>query len=185
MTKSVRCPIATMGWGASIAMAIMATHGDYYVTNPAKVGVALFGLKFHPHVTLEFGNGGWNSRQPSVFIPPSIFGGILTNGVIDFSPLVKNDASLREDFSTWESQQLGIDSWMVGETPFGEADFPTAPWVQKTLLAVVFAGSVAGVVPGALRSRLSSYPIELGPKNWSEVGGVLSCRCSIPAFLLR
>lgn len=74
---------------------------------------------------------------------------------------------------------------MVGETPFGEADFPTAPWVQKTLLAVVFAGSVAGVVPRALRSRLSSYPIELGPKNWSEVGGVSSCRCSIPAFLLR
>eukprot|EP00434_Breviolum_minutum_P005978 symbB.v1.2.005269.t2/scaffold286.1/size306100/8 len=47
---------------ASIAMAIMATHGDYYVTNPAK------------------------------------------------------------------------------------ADFPTAPWVQKTLLAVVFAGSVAGML---------------------------------------
>ena len=66
MTKSVRCPIATMGWGASIAMAIMATHGDYYVTNPAKVGVAHFGLKFHPHVTLEFRNGGWNSGQPSV-----------------------------------------------------------------------------------------------------------------------
>lgn len=26
----------------------------------------------------------------------------------------------------------------------GEADFPASPWVQKTLLCVVFAGSVAG-----------------------------------------
>lgn len=91
-------------------MAIMATHGDYYVTNPAKVGVAHFGLKFHPHVTLEF--GVWRLKQwpTKCLLSSKYLGGMLLDGVVDFSPLVKNDASLREDFSTWESQQLGIDS---------------------------------------------------------------------------
>ena len=50
--------------------------------------------------------------------------------------------------------------------PFGEADFPTAPWVQKTLLAVVFAGSVAGVLsncsgwPGKLVSKLVAFQVK-------------------------
>ena len=59
-------------------MAIMATHGDYYVTNPAKVGLHSWSLEMAVETVAN-----------QVSLSSKYLGGMLFDGVVDFRRWLK------------------------------------------------------------------------------------------------